>query len=63
MANNYARYLNQYNFKSQTIFSASIYKNNEEDQRSNEIELNINLSINLTESDIDNIDVKSQLEN
>ena len=44
--------------------SASFYNINEEDQRNNEIELYINLDINhnLTESDIDNIDVRSQLE-
>ena len=60
----YARLINQYNFKYHTLFSASFYKINEEDQRNNEIELYINLNINhnLTESDIDNIDVRSQLE-
>ena len=60
----YARLLNQYKFKCHTFFSASFYKINEEDQRKNEIELYMNLKINhkLTESDIDNIDVRSQLE-
>ena len=60
----YARLINQYKFKCHTLFSASFYKINEEDQRDNEIELYINLKINhnLTESDIDNIDVTSQLE-
>ena len=60
----YARLINQYKFKYHTLFSASFYKINEEDQRDNEIELYINLKINknLTESDIDNIDVRSQLE-
>ena len=60
----YARLLNQFKFKYHTLFSASFYKINEEDQRYNEIELYINLKINhnLTESDIDNIDVRSQLE-
>ena len=60
----YARLINQYKFKYHTLFSASFYKINEEDQRSNEIELYINLNNNhnLTESDIDNIDVRSQLE-
>ena len=60
----YARLINQYKFKYHTLFSASFYKINEEDQRDNEIELFINLKINhnLTESDIDNIDVRSQLE-
>ena len=60
----YARLINQYIFKYHTLFSASFYKINEEDERNNEIELYINLKIknNLTESDIDNIDVRSQLE-
>ena len=60
----YARLINQCKVKYHTIFSASFYKINEEDQRDNEIELYINLTINhnLTESDIDNIDIKSQLE-
>ena len=60
----YARLINQYKFKYHTLFPASFYKINEEDQRYNEIELYINLNINhnLTESDIDNIDVRSQLE-
>ena len=62
MATIYARLINQYKFKYHIIFSASFYKINEEDQRSNETELFINLSINhnLTETDFDNIDVKSQ---
>ena len=60
----YARLINQYLFKYHILFSASFYKINEEDQRSNEIELYINLNINhdLTETDIGNIDVRSQLE-
>ena len=60
----YARLINQYKFKYHTLFSASFYKINEEDQRNNHIELYINLKINynLTESDIDNIDIRSQLE-
>ena len=59
-----ARLINQYKFKYHTLFSASFYKINEEDQRHKEIELYINLKIdhNLTESDIDNLDVRSQLE-
>ena len=59
----YARLINQYKFKYHTLFSASFYKINEEEQRNNEIELYINLNFNhnLTESDIDNIDVRSQL--
>ena len=60
----YARLLNQYQFKNHTLFSAGFYEFNEEDQRSNEIQVHINLNINhnLTESDIDNIDVRAQLE-
>ena len=64
MATVYARLINQYKFKYHILLSASFYKINEEDQRSDEIELFFNLKINhnLTESDIDNIDVRSQLE-
>ena len=60
----YARLLNQYKFNCHTLFSASFYEINEEDQRYNEIELYINLEIyhKSTESDIDNIDIRSQLE-
>ena len=60
----YARLINQYRFKYHILFSSSFFKNNEEDQRNNEIELYIHLNINhkLTESDIDIIDVRSQLE-
>ena len=57
----YSRLINQYKFKYQTLFSASFYKINEEDQRHKEIELYINLKINnnLTESYIDNFDIRS----
>ena len=60
----YARLINQYKFKYHTLFSASFYKINEEDQSNSEIELYMNLKINnnLTESDIENIDIRSQLE-
>ena len=60
----YARLINQYKFKYHTLFSASFYKIYEEDQRYNQIELYMNLKINnnLTESDIDIFDVRSQLE-
>ena len=46
------------------MFSASIYKFNKEDQRSDETEFFIflNNNHNLTESDLKNIDVNSQLE-
>ena len=64
MAANYARLINQFKFKYHILFSASFYKINEEDQRSDEIELFINLNNNnnLTETDINNMDVISQLE-
>ena len=60
----YARLMNQYKFNYHTLFSAGFYKINEYDQRNNETELYINLNNNrnLTESDINNIDVRSQLE-
>ena len=60
----YARLINQYIFKYHTLFSASFYKINEEDERYNQFELYMNLKTNnnLTESDIDNIDVRSQLD-
>ena len=35
----YARLLNEYKFLNHILFSASFYKNNEEDQRSDETEL------------------------
>ena len=61
----YARLVNRYKYKYHTLFSASFHKINAEDQRYKEIELYINLNTNhnLTESDINNIDVRSQLEN
>ena len=60
----YARLIDQYEFNYHTLFSASFYKINEEHQRYNKNELYLNLKINhnLTEFDIDNIDVRSQLE-
>ena len=60
----YARLINLYKFKYHILFSASFYKINEEDQRSDEIELfNIsNINKILTGNDIDKIDVKSQME-
>ena len=60
----YARLINQYIFKYHTVFSARFDKQNEENQVLDETELFINLNINhnLTQSDLDNIDVKSPLE-
>ena len=60
----YDRLTNQYKFKYHTLFSASFYIINEEDQRDKHIELYKNLKItkNLTEPDTANIEVRSQLE-
>ena len=60
----YARLINQNIFKYHNLFSASFYKINEEAHRSDEIELFINSNINnnLTATDNNNIDVKSQSE-
>ena len=64
MATIYAKLLSKCKFKNHIIFSASFYKINEEDQRSDEIELFINLDNknSLPETGINNFDVKSQLE-
>ena len=64
MATNYAKLINQYKFKFHKLISASFYKNNEEDQRIDETELffKVNVNNNLTENDINIIDVESQLE-
>ena len=60
----YARLINQYKFKYQTIFPARFDKQDEDNQVSDETELFINLNINqnLTESDLDKIDLKSASE-
>ena len=60
----YARLINQNKFKYQTIFSEMFDKQDEDNQSLDETELFINLKINhnLTESDLDNIDVTSPLE-
>ena len=64
MATIYARLINDYKFKNQILFSASVSKINEEDQRNDEIELIINLNVNhnFTETDINYTDVQSQIE-
>ena len=60
----YATLINQYKFKYQTVFSARFDKQDEDNQVVDETELFINLNINhtFTESDLDNIDVKSPVE-
>ena len=60
----YARLINQYNFRYQTVFSATFDKQDEDGQLLDETELFINLNINqiLTQSDLDKIDIRSPLE-
>ena len=60
----YARLINQYKFKFQTVFSARFDKQNEDNQVLDETELFINLNINhnLTQTDIGNIDIQSPLQ-
>ena len=60
----YARLINQYNIKHQAVFSARFFKQDEDNQVLDETELYIILNINhkLTQTDIENIDVKSPLE-
>ena len=60
----YARLKIPYKFKYQAVLSARFDKQDEDNQVLDETELFINLNINqnLTESDLDKIDVKSSLE-
>ena len=60
----YARLINQYKFKYHTVFSARFDKQNEDGLLLDETELFINLNINqnLTQSDIDNINITFPLE-
>ena len=60
----YARLIYQYNFKYQTVFPAKFDKQNENIQVVDETELfnNLNINHNLTQTDIDTIDVKSPIE-
>ena len=55
----YARLINQYKFRYQTVFSVRFEKQNEDGQLLDETEFFINLNINqnLTQSDIDNINI------
>ena len=60
----YARLINQYKLKYQTVFSSRFDKQDESNQLIDETELFISLYINhnLTQTDIDIIDVRSPLE-
>ena len=55
--------INQYKFKYRTVFSARFDKQDEDNQVLDETELFciLNINHNLTESDLDKIDVRSQL--
>ena len=59
----YARLRNQYNINYQTVFPGKFDKQDEDNQVIDEIELFIILIINhnVTESDLDNIDIKTPL--
>ena len=61
----YARLMNQYKFKYQTNFSARFDKQDENNQVLDETELlnNLNINHNITESDLDKINVRSPLVN
>ena len=60
----YARLINQYKFSYWTVFSENFDKRDENDQLLDETELfnNLNFNHNLTESDLDKIDIISPLE-
>ena len=64
MAIIYARLINQYKFRYQTVFLARFDKQDEDGQLLDETDLFINLNINqnLTQSDIDNINITFPLE-
>ena len=64
MAIIYARLINQYKFRYQTVFSARFDKQDEDNQLLDETELFINLNINqnLTQSDLDNMNITFPLE-
>ena len=59
-----ARLINQYKFKYQTVFSARFDKQNEDGQLLDETELfiNLNMNHNLTQSNLDKINIVSPLE-
>ena len=63
MATIYARLINQYMFKHQTVWSARFDKQDEDNQVLEETKLllNVNINHNLTESDISNIDFISSI--
>ena len=58
LSNIYVRLINQYKFRYQTVFSAVFDKQNEDEK---ELFIDLNISHNLTQTDIDKIDVISPL--
>ena len=60
----YARLINQYKFKYQNVFSARFDKQDEDGQLLDEIDLfiNLNMNYNITQSDIDTINITFPLE-
>ena len=60
----YARLINQYKFKYQTVYSARFDKQDEDNRVLEETEIfnKLNINQNLTESDLDNNDIKPPLE-
>ena len=58
LSNIYVRLINQYKFRYQTVFSAVFDKQNEDEK---ELFIDLNISHNLTQSDIDKIDIISLL--
>ena len=64
LSNIHARITNHYKFRYQTVFSAIFDKQDEDNQVLDETELfnNLNNNHNLTQTDINNIDIKSPLE-
>ena len=60
----YARLMNQYNFRYQTVFSARFDEQDEDNQvlDGTKYFINLNYNHNLTESHLDNIDVMSPLQ-
>ena len=58
LSNIYARLINQYKFRYQTVFSAVFDKQNEDEK---ELFIDLNVSNSLSQSDIDKIDVISPL--
>ena len=59
LSNIYARLINQYKFRYQTVFSVVFDKQNDDDEK--ELFIDLNISHNLTQSDIDKIGVLSTL--